>query len=151
MRHWIDRVTRMTLVDYALAIEVLAVAVWIEVRLRVMPFSRLVDRLSRPALMRGAFATETRLIQFVTVALDVLPVPNTCLRRSLVTYRLLQRRGLASRICFGVAKNGSMLDAHAWIVAGSSSPVDALPRFVELAPPAEELPHVINEQPWLLE
>jgi hypothetical protein len=151
MRLWIDRVTRMTPVDYALAIEVLAVAVWIELRLRVIPFSRLVDRLSRPSLMRGPFATETRMIPFVRVALDILPVPNTCLRRSLVMYRLLWRRGLTSRICFGVAKNGSVLDAHAWIVSNSALPVDAIPRFVQLTSPAEELPHVIHEQLWLLE
>jgi hypothetical protein len=66
-------------------------------------------------------------------------------------YRLLCRRGLTSRICFGVAKNGSMLDAHAWIVSNSTLPADAIPRYVELTPPAEELPHVLNEQLWLLE
>jgi hypothetical protein len=145
MRLWIDRVRRMTRVDYAIAVEVLAIAVWIEIALRVMPFSRLLDRLGRPRT-RGRRLPTGRLTRFVSVAYDILPFQKTCLRESLVMYRLLWRRGLTARICFGVAKNSSVLDAHAWIVCGATLPENIIPRFVELTSPAEELPHIIDQQ-----
>ena len=49
MRLWYGRVRRMRATDYATAIEVLALAVWVEVALRVMPFSRLLERVKHHA------------------------------------------------------------------------------------------------------
>ena len=37
----------MTMTDYLTAVEVVGLAVWIEVALKVMPFSRLLQRISR--------------------------------------------------------------------------------------------------------
>ena len=99
MRLWFGRVRRMRAPDYATAIEVLALAVWVEVALRAMPFSR-----------------------------------------------MLERRGVASRVCFGVAKSGSALDAHAWVECDGVTRDSGSLHFTALAPPAEELPHVVNEQ-----
>ena len=165
MRLWFGRVRRMRAPDYATAIEVLALAVWVEVALRVMPFSRLLERLTRASSPVGgqililAGARETRknqdltpsteyqrLLRFVAVAYDVLPFPTTCLRQSVVLYGLLERRNVASRVCFGVAKSGSALDAHAWVECDGVTRDSGSLHFTALAPPAEELPHVVNEQ-----
>ena len=119
MRTWVVRARRMTPSDYIVAIEVLLLAVWIEVAIGVMPFSRLLDRAKRASRRaRGAsdsWLEHQRLSRFVAVAYDILPFPATCLRQSLVLHTLLGRRGVPSRFCVGVAKNGPALTAHAWI------------------------------------
>ena len=147
MRLWYGRVRRMRAPDYATAIEVLALAVWVEVALRVMPFSRLLERLKHHAPHITVSGDEyQRLRRYAAVAYDVLPFPTTCLRQSVVMYGLLERRGVASRLCFGVAKSGSALDAHAWVECDGVTRDTGSLRFTVLAPSAEELPHVINEQ-----
>lgn len=152
MRLWFGRVRRMRAPDYATAIEVLALAIRVECALRVMPFSRLLERLKRHrARARAPHITVSgdeyqRLLRYVAVAYDVLPFPATCLRRSVVLYGLLERRGVASRVCFGVTKSGSALDAHAWVECDGVTRDSGSLHFTALAPPAEELPYVVNEQ-----
>ena len=149
MRLWFGRVRRMRAPDYATAIEVLALAVWIEVALRVMPFSRLLERLKRPSPhCHDPPVTEyQRLLRFVVgrVRRPAVPERPACVR-SVVLYGLLERRGVASRVCFGVAKSGSALDAHAWVECDGVTRDSGSLHFTALAPPAEELPHVVNEQ-----
>lgn len=105
--------------DCLTAVEVVGLAVWIEVALRVTPFSILLQRISR--LSRGAPPAAPgpgavpRLVRFVAVAYEILPFSPTCLRQSLVLHALLARRAVRSRVCLGVARNGAALDAHAWI------------------------------------
>ena len=41
-----------------------------------------------------------------------------CLPRALAVHAMLRRRGIASRLCLGVARNGQKLVAHAWVEAG---------------------------------
>ena len=41
MRIWFGRVRRMRASDYATAIEIVALATWVEIALRLMPFSQL--------------------------------------------------------------------------------------------------------------
>ena len=147
MRLWFGRVRRMRAPDYVTAIEVLSLAVWVEVALRVMPFSRLLERLKHHLPHVTVSRDEyQRLLRFVAVAYDVLPLPTTCLRQSVVLYGLLERRGVASRVCFGVTKSDSALDAHAWVECDGVTRDTGSLRFTVLAPPAEELSHVVHEQ-----
>jgi hypothetical protein len=135
MRTWFGRIRRMTVADYATAVEVLMLAIWIEVAIRVMPFARLLDRVNRrPSVERDLAAATSyqRLVRFVAVAYGLLPLPATCLRQSLVLQLLLTRRGVPSRFCVGVAKNGPALHAHAWIECDGAA-LDATARaFGEL-------------------
>jgi hypothetical protein len=41
-----------------------------------------------------------------------------CLPRALAAHAMLRRRGIASRLCVGVAREGSELAAHAWVEVG---------------------------------
>jgi hypothetical protein len=138
MRRWLARARRMTAADYVTAIEVLRLVVWVEAAIRVMPFSRVLARMKRDASgMNGAPGTQAehlRLVRFVAVAYDVLPFPATCLRQSLVLYGLLERRGVPSRLCLGVAKTGTAFDAHAWIECDGVTLDSAGGRFGELQP-----------------
>ena len=58
-----------------------------------------------------------------------------CLPRALAAHAMLRRRGIASRLCLGVVRDGSDLAAHAWIEVGKrkieTNPDDA--RFARLA------------------
>ena len=41
-----------------------------------------------------------------------------CLPRALAAHAMLRRRGIASRLCLGVARDGGAFAAHAWIEVG---------------------------------
>jgi hypothetical protein len=126
----------MTAAEYLTAIEVLRLAVWVEAAIRLMPFSRVLERMRRDpsavADVPGVQPEYQRLLRFVAVAYEVLPFPATCLRQSLVLYGLLKRRGVPSRFCVGVAKRGPALDAHAWIECDGVTLDAAGARFREL-------------------
>jgi hypothetical protein len=128
----------MRMPDYLTACEVIALALWVEIAIRVMPFSRLLERTPRPSSPtadRDTIASEyRRLVRFVVVAYDVLPFPATCLRQSLLLNELLERRGVPSRVLFGVAKSGSALAAHAWVDCVGITPDATATRFGELLP-----------------
>jgi transglutaminase superfamily protein len=123
MRLWFARVRRMHASDYATAIEVVSLAVWVEIALRLMPFSEMLERLKqRSPHVMGSGDEYERLRRYVSIAYEVLPFPDTCLRRSVVLHGLLERRGVPSRVCFGVAKNGIVIDAHAWVECAGATP-----------------------------
>ncbi len=43
---------------------------------------------------------------------------SACLPRALAAQAMLRRRGIASRLCLGVAREGDELLAHAWVEVG---------------------------------
>lgn len=43
---------------------------------------------------------------------------SPCLPRALAAHAMLRRRGIVSRLCLGVARNGCDVAAHAWIEVG---------------------------------
>jgi hypothetical protein len=46
-----------------------------------------------------------------------------CLPRALAAHAMLRRRGIASRLCLGVARDRGALSAHAWIEIGDDKVV----------------------------
>jgi transglutaminase-like putative cysteine protease len=58
-----------------------------------------------------------------------------CLPRALAAHAMLRRRGIASRLCLGVARDERQLMAHAWIEIGETKLVldPAIARFTRLA------------------
>ena len=48
-----------------------------------------------------------------------------CLPRALATHAMLRRRGIASRLCLGVARERGNLAAHAWVEIGNDKIVGA--------------------------
>lgn len=58
-----------------------------------------------------------------------------CLPRALAAQAMLRRRGVASRLCLGVARDGSQLSAHAWLELGQDLIIVGeaqAPRFTRL-------------------
>jgi hypothetical protein len=58
-----------------------------------------------------------------------------CLPRALATHAMLRRRGIASRLCLGVTREGQALIAHAWVEIGENKAVSdpQIGRFARLA------------------
>jgi hypothetical protein len=69
------------------------------------------------------FATgEIGWVSWAVENLGAKPWMNAlCLPRALAAHAMLRRRGIASRLCLGVARErgaGGMLSAHAWVEIG---------------------------------
>jgi hypothetical protein len=62
-------------------------------------------------------------------------VNAVCLPRALAIHAMLRRRGIASRLCLGVARNGQELIAHAWVETSETTvtPDPAVAHFTRLA------------------
>ena len=56
-----------------------------------------------------------RAAYLVQLASRVDPFGATCLKKALVLYALLKRRGLDVKLVIGATKAGEKLDAHAWL------------------------------------
>lgn len=58
-----------------------------------------------------------------------------CLPRALAIHAMLRRRGIASRLCLGLARDGQALIAHAWVEVGETTATSdpALAHFTRLA------------------
>jgi hypothetical protein len=56
-----------------------------------------------------------RLASLMNAAARYLPLPATCLTRSIALVILLKKRGIKSQLRIGVRKAGASLDAHAWV------------------------------------
>ena len=103
--------------DWRLLFEAGCLAVFIEIALRALPFNELLARLEAlgaripvaPASVRSACA------RAVDRTYRHLPLARSCLRESLVLFRLLRKRGINVRLLVGVRKIGDRLEAHAWI------------------------------------
>jgi Transglutaminase-like superfamily len=51
--------------------------------------------------------------------MSVMPwIKASCLASALAAHAMLRRRGIASRLCLGVARDESAVAAHAWIEVG---------------------------------
>jgi hypothetical protein len=137
------RARRLTRADYAALAESAALAIAIEVALKAMPFARLLRWLERAtAPSRVPLAAPDRVPRLAALAgapYRLLPLPSTCLRRSLVLYAILRRRGHLARLRLGVTRNVDAFAAHAWVeCAGMSTATgDAAygrQNFMELPP-----------------
>lgn len=84
---------------------------------------------------RRGVAAGIRLGNIVARVLDALPTDSRCLIRSLVLTRLLDRRGVPSRLVIGV-KPGDAFGAHSWLEVAGRPVQDAggtdFSRLVEL-------------------
>jgi hypothetical protein len=105
---------------------ILRAAIWlgmIEVGLRILQFNSLIEKLEqrRPAdraLAAGPHSAE-RFAYCVELASRLYPLEPTCLKKALVLYALLTRKGLHAQLWIGAAKNnteqGAPIDYHAWL------------------------------------
>lgn len=118
----------------------------VDLGLRVLGFARLRQLLARgvapasePVAGADTWGEAETLARWVAVAARHHLYPMRCLTRSLVVWRLLARRGIASELHIGVRKQASELVAHAWVECagrpvGEDGEVES--RYAALALPA---------------
>jgi Transglutaminase-like superfamily len=71
-------------------------------------------------------ADEASWVAWAVESLGAKPRMNVhCLPRALAAHAMLRRRGIASRLCLGVAREGDKLAAHAWVEIGKNKIVGA--------------------------
>jgi len=69
-------------------------------------------------------ANEANWISWAVEQMATKPWINAlCLPRALATHAMLRRRGIASRLCIGVARQDQALVAHAWVEIGEGDVV----------------------------
>jgi transglutaminase superfamily protein len=87
---------------------------------RVIPPARIFSWADRPPRRINRFAgDEANWIAWAVETAAVKPWINAlCLPRALAAHAMLRRRGIASRLCLGIARKESGLAAHAWVEVG---------------------------------
>jgi hypothetical protein len=124
---WLHRLGRWTWRDYATLSEVFAVAVIVEIALRVVSLLTIVRTIAWAFRGRQMTVSPTvdfdRLARLAAAPYRLFHRKGTCLRESIVLSVLLRRRGVPAFIRFGV-KLEEGLTAHAWVnIPGVSSEV----------------------------
>jgi len=116
-RQW-RKARELSASDWMLIVQLTGWLVVVELGLRLLPLRTLVGILQgrhRARAANGAGVKAEHASRCVDLAARLDPFPATCLKKSLVLYALLSRRGLAVELFIGAAKTGSKLDAHAWL------------------------------------
>lgn len=102
---------------------------------RFVPPARLLAWANRPPRFIRRFAVDEA--NWVAWAVEGLAakanVPS--LPRALAAHAMLRRRGIASRLCLGVAREGGEVAAHAWVEIGKDTVIGGggVERFTRLA------------------
>lgn len=91
-----------------------------QLAVRIVPAARVFAWANRPPHRIKRFAAdEARWVSWSVETMGAKPWMNAlCLPRALAAQAMLRRRGIASRLCLGVAREGGALAAHAWIEVG---------------------------------
>ena len=95
----------------------------VEVGLRILRFTTLIKMLGNRKLPQKARGSQSCGVERVAYCVELAsrfdPVQATCLKKALVLYALLIRRGLDVRLFIGAAKTktdlANRIDYHAWI------------------------------------
>jgi hypothetical protein len=91
------------------------------VAVQVLPAARILDWSRRaPRRIRRFHVAESTA--WIRLAIETVAQQRwmgaKCLPRALAAQAMLRRRGIASRLCLGVAREGQALSAHAWLELG---------------------------------
>jgi hypothetical protein len=103
--------------------------------IRFTPSARLFAWAGRPLRHVNRFtADEARWVSWAVETVGAR-MNALCLPRALAAHVMLRRRGIVSRLCLGVAREGHELTAHAWIEVGENKIVSdpEIGRFTRLA------------------
>jgi hypothetical protein len=92
---------------------------------RFIPPARVFAWANRPPRRIHRFAIdEANWISWAVENVGAKPwMRALCLPRALAAHAMLRRRGIASRLCLGVAREGGELAAHAWVEIGNNKVV----------------------------
>jgi Transglutaminase-like superfamily len=91
--------------------------------LRFIPPARIFAWADRQPRRIQRFAADEA--QWVSWAIEQIGARTNalCLPRALAAHAMLRRRGIVSRLCLGVARDGDAFAAHAWVEIGKDKVV----------------------------
>jgi hypothetical protein len=99
------------------------------IAVRVIPAARIFAWATRPPRRIRRFAVDET--DWVLWAIDNAAAKSRsealCLPRALAAHSMLRRRGIASRVCLGVAREQGNVIAHAWVEVGGDNNIVANP------------------------
>ena len=117
--------------------EAFVTIIFARLAVRFIPSARVFSWADKPARRISRFAVdEISWVSWAVESVSAKPWMNAlCLPRALAAHAMLRRRGIASRLCLGVARDGSDLAAHAWVEVGETKIVSGpeIARFKRLA------------------
>ena len=89
---------------------------------RFVPAARVFAWADRPPRHISRFAIdEVDWVFWAIACIGAKPwMSALCLPSALAAHAMLRRRGIASRVCLGVARKGDELAAHAWVEVGEN-------------------------------
>jgi hypothetical protein len=106
-----------------------------QLAVKMLPAARILASADRAPERIRRFATDE--VSWVCWAVETAGAwtKALCLPRALAAQTMLRRRGIASRLCLGVAREGGALAAHAWLEVGGNTIVGGVEvaRFTRLA------------------
>jgi Transglutaminase-like superfamily len=120
-----------------LTIEATLALIAARLAVRLLPTARIIAWASRPPRRPDRFAAAV-IVEAVSRVVDQVGarpwMRASCLPRALAAQAMLRRRGVASRLCLGAARDGGALAAHAWIELGDEVIVGGAeqPRFTRV-------------------
>jgi hypothetical protein len=93
--------------------------------LRFIPAARIFAWADRPPRRIQRFGADEA--RWVCWAIEEIGARTNalCLPRALAAHAMLRRRGIVSRLCLGVARDGDTFAAHAWVEIGKNKVVGA--------------------------
>jgi len=130
--------------DWKLLFQAWLLLLEVDLALRLRPFPRVRAWATAGAPgPAGDVAEMQRVERMVSCAARHHLYPMRCLRRALVLQRLLWRRGIATELRLGVAREGKELIAHAWLERDGlpvGEPGNVAEHFTPLAAGHRDLP-----------
>ena len=106
----------MTLADWGLVIETCATLPLVSIGLMALGWRRLKTMLSRtPTTGPRDGEFEWQAARITNAVGRRMPIPATCLQRSVTLWWTLGRRKIDSRVVMGARKDQSDFHAHAWV------------------------------------
>jgi hypothetical protein len=98
-------------------VEVVVLALWVEVALRRRPFERVLSEVAQTGVGSHDMPEipSSTVKRAIRAAYRLLPLESTCLKQSLIFCRFRRRRGLPAELRIGVQKNEGVFAAHAWV------------------------------------
>ena len=116
----ISRLRRLSWRERLILAEALVMLGLARLALIILPFRRLASHLARPLVdgKRGDLGEARRVGVALHHAARVTPWRSKCLEQAVAGQWMLRRRGLRGTLSLGVAKEGEVMEAHAWLRCG---------------------------------
>lgn len=108
-------------------IEAAMILLLARIAVRILPASQIFSWANRPLRRCRRFAcNEASWTAWSIQTLSAKPwIGASCLSCAIAAHAMLRRRGIASRLCLGVARDDRTVVAHAWVESGQSVIVGA--------------------------